>query len=136
MENMSNLFSTLSINIMHPEYNLEIKISFESRTVNINIVLANPSLNYVSANLGTEMVSEPNDLISIPLIPIDFMNNLTIVINDPLIPINNPTRTINYRQNNDDDYISDKDFETNPVPIRYFNNEVEYDDSDWHYPSP
>ena len=56
MENISNSFSTLSINIIHPEYNLEIKISFESRTVNINIVLANPSLNYVSANLGTEML--------------------------------------------------------------------------------
>ena len=85
-------------------------------------MLANPSLNYVSANLGTEMVSEPNDPINL--------------INDPLIPIKNLTMSINYRQNNDDDYISDENFDTNPVPIRYFNNGVEVDDSDWHYPSP
>nr|XP_027067538.1 beta-glucosidase 13-like [Coffea arabica] len=40
------------------------------------------------------------------------------------------------KQNNDDDYISDEDFDIDPVPIRYFNNGVEVDDSDWHYPSP
>ena len=44
MENISNLLSTLSINIVHPEYTLQIKISFASRILNIDVMLANPNL--------------------------------------------------------------------------------------------
>ena len=57
-------------------------------------------------------------------------------INDPTIPTNNLINPINYKLNNDDDYISDEDFDANPVPIRYLNNGIEFDDSDWYYPSP
>ena len=71
---------------------------------------------YIYKDLGTEMVSEP--------------------INDPIIPINDLTLPKKNTLNNNDDYISDEEFDANLVPIRYFNNGIELDDSDWHYPYP
>ena len=104
MEDTSNLCSILSINITHPKYTLQIKIIVTSRIININILLANLSLNF-DLNLGTKMVSELN--------------------NDPHIPIND-----------EDDYISDEEYDANPVPIRYFHNGIEFNDLNWHYPYP
>ena len=104
MEDSTNSFNTLSINIIHLEYTLQIKISFTSRITNINILLANSNFNF-DLNLGTEMVSEPRNDLHIPL-------------------------------NNNDDYISNEEYDANPVSIRYFDNGIEFDDSDWHYSSP
>ena len=55
MEDMSNLYSNLSINITYPEYILRRKITVTSRFINKNILLANPNLNF-DLNLGTEIV--------------------------------------------------------------------------------
>ena len=61
----------------------------------MKILLANSSLNF-DLNLGTEMVSEP--------------------INDPTILRNN----LHIPLSNNNDYISDEEFEVNSVPTRYF----------------
>ena len=44
---------------------------------------------------------------------------------DPHIPLNN-----------EDNYLFDEKYDANPVPIRYFDSIIEFDDSNWHYPSP
>ena len=47
-----------------------------------------------------------------------------------------PKNDLHIPLNNNDDYIFYEEFDTKPVPPRYFDNEIEFDDSNWHYPSP
>ena len=65
--------------------------------------------------------------------PSDLMNNSSDFLFDPINPnINDltlPRNNLRIFLNNNDDYISDEEFDANPVPIRYFNNGIEFDDS-------
>ena len=47
-----------------------------------------------------------------------------------------PNNGLHISLNNEDNYIFYEEYDENQASIRYFDNEIEFDDLDWLYPSP